>query len=124
VNVASSYLISGVEPQRYGNAHPTVVPYQPFETRDGSFALAVGNDAQFRTLCRALGPPDLAGDSRFSTNAAQVKLRAALVEELEPRFPEYASAHWVTLISDACIPAGPINTLPDSCAIHMWPPAI
>jgi formyl-CoA transferase len=61
----------------------------------------------------------MAGDSRFATNAAQVKHRAALVEELEPRFPEYASAHRVTLISDASIPAGPINTLPDSCDPHV-----
>jgi formyl-CoA transferase len=113
VNVASSYLVSGKDPLRFGNAHPTVVPYQPFKTRDGWIALAVGNDAQFRTLCRVIGLSWLADDSRYATNAARVEHRDALVDVLNAQFCTSDSSAWLETLVDAGIPCGPINTVPE-----------
>jgi len=68
-NIASGYLNTGKEPERFGNAHPSIVPYQSFATADGLLALAVGTDEQFRRLCLAvLGRPDLAAAPEFATN--------------------------------------------------------
>ena len=70
VNVAQNALVTGVEPGRYGNAHPNIVPYQDFETGSGRIAVAAANDGLFRALCGAIGLPELPGDERFATNAS------------------------------------------------------
>ena len=72
VNVASSALVSGQTPARYGNAHPSIVPYQTFRAADAEFALAVGNDRQFAQLCRLIEREAWAADPRFATNPARV----------------------------------------------------
>ena len=69
INVATGYLITGEPPSRFGNAHPNLVPYQLFRTRDGALIAGAGNDRQFGALCAVLGVPDLATDNRFRTNA-------------------------------------------------------
>lgn len=111
VNVASNYLISGQIPGRLGNKHPNIVPYQTFRAADGELAIAVGNDRQFRTLCRLLGMPELADDERFATNPRRLEH----VEELEKRINAVTStrprAHWVNLFWQSGIPSGPIQTL-------------
>lgn len=110
-NVASNYLISGQIPQRYGNAHPNIVPYQTFRARDGVFVLAVGNDAQWQTLCSHLGQPGWACDERFSTNAQRVGHRHELVELLESVFIEKPLIHWLALLENARIPCAPVNSI-------------
>jgi formyl-CoA transferase len=110
-NVGSAYLVTGEEPPRYGNAHATIVPYQTFPASDGEFALAVGNDGQWRQLCAILGRPDLAGDGRFATNPLRVANRAALIPLLEQHFRARPAAEWVGLIQAAGIPVGAVRSV-------------
>lgn len=113
-NRAQEYLVSGEEPRRFGNAHPTIVPYQTFRASDRYFALAVGNDAQFRNLCRAVGREDLAGDTRYATNPRRVENREELVAELGRTFAERPADEWVEKIRAAGVPCGPVNTIPEA----------
>ncbi len=78
-NQGANQLIGGKTPQRMGNAHPNIVPYQVFPTRDGHMVLAVGNDGQFARLCDAAGQPAVSRDVRYSTNPARVENRQTLV---------------------------------------------
>ncbi len=111
VNVASGALISGQTPKRYGNAHPSIVPYQSFNAADQPFALAVGNDRQFAALCRVIDHPEWAADPRFATNPARVQHRAQLVDLLETAFSRRRAAEWVEQLLNAGIPAGSLNTV-------------
>ncbi len=108
-NQAESFLASGRAPGRLGNAHPSIVPYQAFATRDGHVALAVGNDGQFARLCDVAGRPELARDPRYATNAARVENRAALVAVLAPLLAARASRDWIAALEAAGVPCGPIN---------------
>lgn len=110
-NVASSYLVSGRQSKRFGNAHPTIVPYQTFRARDGFFCLAVGNDAQWRKLCEVLQRADLAEDERFRTNPARVQHREQLIPLLQEVFVTEEIACWLREIALAGIPCGPVQTL-------------
>jgi len=110
-NIASSYLASGVVPERLGNAHPTVVPYQAFRAKDHEMVVAVGNDQQFRRFCELLALPELGADSRFSSNSGRVVNRAALMQILEPAVLSRSADDWIALCRERGIPAGPINTL-------------
>jgi crotonobetainyl-CoA:carnitine CoA-transferase CaiB-like acyl-CoA transferase len=110
-NQAMNYLVSGNEPQRLGNAHPNIVPYQALATSDGHIILAVGNDRQFSKFCALTGRPELAGDSRFNSNAGRVKNRKILIPILEQTLQQRKSSEWMTLLEGADIPCGPINTL-------------
>ncbi len=83
VNVGQSHLVTGGPPGRYGNGHPTIVPYQTFDTADGMIALAVGNDSQFRRFCGVIEQPELADDPRFSANPQRVLHRQELVDILQ-----------------------------------------
>src|SRR5690606_9840397 len=78
-NQGMNYLVGGEAPRRLGNAHPNIVPYQPFATRDGHLMVAVGNERQFRALLDSIGRPELAGEERFATNAARVENRRELI---------------------------------------------
>jgi len=111
VNVASSALVSGKTPGRYGNAHSTIVPYQNFRAADMPFALAVGNDGQYRALCSLIERPDLAADARYATNPARVVNRVTLIAELESVFKAQTAAYWVELCLSVGIPAGPVQTV-------------
>lgn len=110
-NVGSNYLVSGQIPQRYGNAHPNIVPYQTFRARDGWMTVAVGNDRQFRLLCRILGREDLADDPRFATNPQRVAHRDQLIPLLQAVFETRDAGDWLAAMTEAGIPCGPINTL-------------
>lgn len=108
-NVGSNYLVSGQRPARYGNAHPNIVPYEPFPTSDGWIAVGVGNDRQWQRLCALAGWDDLAADERFATNPQRVEHRDVLVPMLQERFRARTSEKWHAALQEAGIPCGPIN---------------
>ncbi|WP_415187820.1 CaiB/BaiF CoA transferase family protein [Rhodomicrobium sp.] len=108
-NQATNWLVGGVVPKRLGNAHPNIVPYQVFETRDGHVIVAVGNDAQFGRFCAAAGCEALAADPKFAANAARVRNRDELVALLKPILAARASADWIAVLEAAGVPCGPIN---------------
>jgi crotonobetainyl-CoA:carnitine CoA-transferase CaiB-like acyl-CoA transferase len=110
-NQAMNYLVSGVAPGRLGTAHPNIVPYQAFATSDGHLVLAVGNDDQFARLCALAGRAKLASDARFSTNAARVRNREALLPHFERMMRERSTQEWVEILERADIPYGPIHGL-------------
>lgn len=108
-NQAMNYLASGKQPGRLGNAHPNIVPYQDFATRDGYVVVTVGNDAQFRRFCAALGNPEWAGDLRFATNTARLASRDDLIALIQGRMRKFDSAHWLEILEAQSVPCGPIN---------------
>jgi crotonobetainyl-CoA:carnitine CoA-transferase CaiB-like acyl-CoA transferase len=111
VNQAQNAFVSGVAPGRLGNAHPNIVPYETFDTADGTIAVAVGSERQWPRFCRALGLPALADDPRFATNGDRVANRAELIPTLAARFGERATAEWLAALDAAEIPAGPIHDI-------------
>ncbi|MCA1739387.1 MAG: CoA transferase [Actinobacteria bacterium] len=112
-NRAQEYLVSGEDVGRLGNTHPSIVPYQTFDASDKKIALAVGNDAQFENLCRAIGCEELAADERFSNNPDRVANREELVAILEEEFSKKTADEWTEEIRGAGVPCGPVNTLAD-----------
>jgi crotonobetainyl-CoA:carnitine CoA-transferase CaiB-like acyl-CoA transferase len=112
-NQAMNYLVTGVAPQRLGNAHPNIVPYQVFAARDGHIIVAVGNENQFARMCEVIGRPDLASDARFATNAARVNHRDELIAILQGIFVTRTMREWLEALERAGVPCGPINTLAD-----------
>ncbi len=116
VNVASNFLVSGQNPPRYGNGHPNIVPYQAFDAADKPFILAVGNDLQFAALCKIIGQPGLARDSRFATNPARVNHREILVPLLQAIFIQRPADTWTADLLNVGIPSGPINQIADAFA--------
>jgi crotonobetainyl-CoA:carnitine CoA-transferase CaiB-like acyl-CoA transferase len=116
VNQGSGYVAAGVVPQRMGNQHPSVAPYEVYPVRDGELVLAVGNDRQFGTLCAALGL-ELAGDPRFATNPARVANRAALNAELTAVLLTRDGRDWFDRLSSAGVPCGPINDVAAAFAL-------
>lgn len=111
-NVGSAYLVSGRAPARYGNAHATIVPYQPFRASDGQIMVAVGNDGQFARFCAALGRPEWAADPRFATNPARVASRDVLVPMIEAVMAGRSVAEWERELIAAGVPCGPVNDVP------------
>ena len=110
-NQAMNYLTTGVAPQRLGNAHPNIVPYQDFPTADGDFILTVGNDSQFRKFAEVAGRPEWADDPRFATNTLRVANRSVLVPLLRQATVFKTTAEWVTRLEAVGVPCGPINDL-------------
>ena len=110
-NQSGNYLLSGSVPQRMGSAHPSIVPYQPFACADGHVMLAIGNDGQFTSLCRAAGQAAIASDERFATNAMRVRHRAELLEVLKPLMRQHGVERWCELAQQEGFPCGPINTI-------------
>ena len=112
-NQATNYLVSGASPQRLGNAHPNIAPYQVYKTADAYIVIAVGNDSQFTSFVTALGQPALAEDERFKTNSARVSHREEMNAVLAPILETYSKADLLTRLEKANVPAGPINTVAD-----------
>jgi len=110
-NQGANYLATGKVPRRLGNAHPNIVPYQPFKTADGDVIVACGNDGQFRKLCEAAGCAQLADDPRYATNRDRVSNREPLIAQLAPLVAARPTRHWVEALEAAGVPNGPINTL-------------
>ncbi|MBV8837913.1 MAG: CoA transferase [Alphaproteobacteria bacterium] len=112
-NQASSYLISNKVPQRTGNGHPAVVPYQVFAVADGHVIIACGNDTQFGRLSALIGAPELAEDTRYKTNAGRVVNRETLIPRMVPPIASMTRADLLAKLEAAGVPGGPINTLED-----------
>ena len=112
-NLGANYLTTGVAPQRMGNAHQNIVPYQVFEVADGHMILAVGNDGQFAKFCEVAGAPHLATDVRFARNAERVRHRATLVPMLAALMKARTRSDWLAALEAAKVPSGPINDLGD-----------
>jgi crotonobetainyl-CoA:carnitine CoA-transferase CaiB-like acyl-CoA transferase len=110
-NQAMNYLVSGKNPERLGNGHPNIVPYQTFETADGHVILTVGNDQQFERFCEFANAPDLPQDFRFATNADRVVNRDALIEIMVPLLAAKPSDHWLVGMEKLKIGCGPINNI-------------
>lgn len=113
-NIGSGYLVAGNQPERFGNAHPTVVPYQIMASSDSSFALAVGNDRQFECLCKAIGCPALASDERYVTNRQRVLNRQTLIPALQAIFSTASNDYWLPRIRAAGVPVGPVRSVPQA----------
>jgi len=111
VNIGSNYLMSGEIPKRLGNHHANIVPYQTFQTMDGEMVIAVGNDNQFKTLCKILKRSEYAEDERFKTNPDRVEHRDILVPLLQEAFLEKPTIYWQEKCNENNIPCGPIQTL-------------
>jgi crotonobetainyl-CoA:carnitine CoA-transferase CaiB-like acyl-CoA transferase len=114
VNVAQNALVTGSDPERHGNAHPNIVPYQDFETSSGRIAVAAANDGLFRALCSVLGLDELSADERFATNSGRVEHRGELVPLLASRFRERSAEDWLTDLDGAGVPAGKVRSVPDA----------
>jgi len=110
-NQAMNYLTTGVAPQRLGNAHPNIVPYQDFPTTDGDFILTVGNDSQFRKFAEVAGRPEWVDDPRFATNKLRVANRSELVPLIRQATVFKTTAQWVAQLEAVGVPCGPINDL-------------
>ena len=110
-NQAMNFLASGVSPQRRGNSHPNIVPYQAFQTGDGHIILAIGNDAQFERFCKLAGRGELAADTRFRSNSDRVRYRDVLVPRVAAIMLQKSSADWLVALNAEGIPCGPINDI-------------
>ncbi len=109
-NMNMNYLVSGKVPQRQGNAHANIVPYQVFEAADGQFVIAVGNDAQFVKCCIAAGVR-LHEDARFTKNADRVRNREVLIPLLADVFRKRNVNDWIAALEPAGVPVGGINDI-------------
>ncbi len=107
-NQALNYLVGGKPPKRLGNAHPNIVPYQTFETKDGHIIIAVGNDRQFSEFCRIIG---VKVDDKFNNNRGRVENRSELIPILAPAMLARTTTKWVEAFESAAVPCGPINTI-------------
>jgi formyl-CoA transferase len=112
-NIASNYLIGGKAPNRYGNAHPNLVPYGAFCARDRWFVLGVATDRQWGLLCQVIGHPELEDDTRFAANSDRLANRDALTQIISDAFMTRDADDWIARLEQVGIPCGPINTIPE-----------
>jgi crotonobetainyl-CoA:carnitine CoA-transferase CaiB-like acyl-CoA transferase len=110
-NQALNFLVSGDLPQRIGNAHPNIVPYQVFPVADGHIIIATGNDSQYQKLCGVLGAPKLAEDANYRDNTARLAHREELIAKLSSLTTQITGADLLAKLEAVGVPAGPINNL-------------
>jgi CoA:oxalate CoA-transferase len=110
-NAVARYEVTGKVPHPMGNDHPSIAPFATFESADGFINIAAGNDVIWERFCETLGAPELARDSRYTTNGDRVARWAALKEQLAPYFRHRTTEEWITLFREARVPCGPINTI-------------
>ncbi len=111
INEGVNYLTSGEVPQRRGNGHPNIVPYEVYQTADGHVILAVGNDSQYKRFCSFIEKPELADDPRFATNPARLENRDALNAILRPAVQALDTGSVIAGLEDLKVPVGPVRTL-------------
>lgn len=115
-NQGMNYLVSGKTPQRMGNKHPNIQPQDVFDCTDGKMVLAVGNDGQFASFCKAMGHPEMAQDERFITNRARVINLTALMEFVSGEISKRSRKECIDALRAHGVPCGPINTIPEILA--------
>jgi len=111
VNIGSNYLMSEKIPTALGNIHANIVPYQTFKTLDGEIVIAVGNDNQFKSLCKVMKKEELAEDVRFRKNSDRVKNRDELISILQTLFLTNSNSYWQDQCKNNNIPCGPVQNL-------------
>jgi crotonobetainyl-CoA:carnitine CoA-transferase CaiB-like acyl-CoA transferase len=111
INAGSNYLIAGMVPARWGNAHPTIVPYQSFQTADSFIVLGAASESIWKRLCPALKRAELADDPRFANNADRVENRQKLIPILSEIFMTQTTEHWVAALNQANVPCAPVQTI-------------
>lgn len=111
LNIGTGFLNTGNLPKRYGNQHPTLVPYQNFQTKDKEIIIAVGNDRQFQRFCSLINTEELPQEERFATANARIIYREELIPKLQEVILTKTADEWLTLFQENNIPCGPINTL-------------
>jgi crotonobetainyl-CoA:carnitine CoA-transferase CaiB-like acyl-CoA transferase len=111
INYSVAVMDGKADVRPLGSGHPQLVPYQAFPTRDGFVVVATGTNKTYRTLCEAIGRPELASDERFASNQSRVVNRHAIVAELSKVFSGQTTAHWIELLELADIPCAPVNEL-------------
>jgi len=114
INVASNYLVSGKDARRFGNGHPSIVPYTTYPAADGLIAVAVGNDGQFARFAETVGHPEWARDSRFAKNPDRVMNREALDDLIAQTLKREPSSTWIEKLRAAGVPCGPINSVAEA----------
>lgn len=115
-NVAANYLVAGQEATRQGTAHPSIVPYQVFPTKDSFIMIGAGNDSQFVKLCKIISRPSLSSDSAYSTNSQRVANRAALLQLLNEALSIHTTAEWLEKMKGAGFPMAPVNNIAQTFA--------
>jgi len=113
LNLGSNYLLTGQIPKRFGNAHPSIVPYNVFQTKDREVLLSASNDSRWKKLCQSLGLQTLIDDPRFKTAEARLQNRSAVEEILQKKLLEKTADEWLAVMdqSDSGVPFSPINSL-------------
>lgn len=111
VNQTQAYVGGGVTPQRMGNAHASLYPYEPMPTGDDDVIIAAGNNTQFKRLCEALGIPDVAEDERFADVGDRTDRRDELRPILEAELAKHTAAELFEKLNAVGVPCGPINTI-------------
>lgn len=112
INVASNYLNAGLEAQRRGTAHESIVPYQAFPTSDGEYiTIGAGSDQQFASLCKKLNLESLSSDERFLNNKLRVKNREVLIRILMEQFQKKSLTQWLKILDGSPFPFGPVNNM-------------
>ena len=111
INVGSNYLVEGNIPRRWGNAHPSIVPYQSFRTEDGYLVIGVASEGIWRRFCQAIGRAEWADDSRFEKNSNRVENRSLLIGLLAEIFLSRSTDEWLKLLNSAEVPCAPVQTV-------------
>jgi crotonobetainyl-CoA:carnitine CoA-transferase CaiB-like acyl-CoA transferase len=111
INAGSNYLVAGKVPGRWGNAHPTIVPYQSFQTADSYLVIGVASEGIWRRFCQAIGKTEMADDARFAKNADRVENRAVLIAMLTEMFRGRDNETWLKILNAAEVPCAPIQTI-------------
>jgi formyl-CoA transferase len=114
INVASNYLVTGRDARRFGNGHPSIVPYDTYPTADGLIAVAVGNDGQFVRFAETIGRGEWARDARFAKNPDRVTNREALDSLIAQALESGKTAAWIERLRAAGVPCGPINSVAEA----------
>jgi CoA:oxalate CoA-transferase len=112
-----TYVATGLAPERIGNRHPFVAPFDDFEAADRHFVICCGNDRLFGALCEAIGRPGLATDARFIDNEVRMTNQAVLKTELEHEFKRQSAEHWLEVIHNAGVPVAPILNIAEAAQL-------
>nr|CAB3266693.1 succinate--hydroxymethylglutarate CoA-transferase-like [Phallusia mammillata] len=114
-HVAANYLNSNIEASRLGTAHPNIVPYQAFKTKDGLFlTIGGGNNKQFKVLCNVIGCQSLGENPKFLNNEDRLANREELIAALSEKLEEKTRVEWLNLLEGSGIPYGPINNMKET----------